>query len=199
MEIEKYKGVTINDYIAFTKKWEGGLSRDTSDSASKNPCPTPYQGKSGWHTNVGITYAVWRSEFGVANDGRFFNMNNEDWFRVFKGLYWDSVKGDQYNSFSVAVIVTGMAWGSGSARAGITLQQALNNLNKPVAVDGQIGMKTIAAANSCNELELFDELMRLRIAFFKSIGAVGKTNNKFLKGWLNRANDYIKTFRPNNQ
>jgi len=189
----------INDYIAFTKKWEGGLSRDISDSASKNPCPTPYQGKSGWHTNVGITYAVWHSEFGKDNDARFFTMNNEDWFRVFKGLYWDSVKGDDYKCFSVAVIVTGMAWGSGSARAGITLQTALNKLGKQVTVDGKVGMITIEAANSCKDVELFDEIMRLRIAFFKSIGAVGKTNNKFLKGWLNRANDYIKTFRPTNQ
>lgn len=187
---------TINDYVAFTKKWEGGLSRDVSDSASKNPCPTPHQGKSGWHTNVGITYSVWRSEFGSDNDARFFEMNNKDWFQVFKGLYWDSVKGDSYKCFSVAVIVTGMAWGSGASRAGITLQQALNNLGKQVTVDGKIGMKTIAAANECNDVQLFDELMRLRIAFFKSIGAVGKTNNKFLKGWLNRANDYIKTFRP---
>ena len=186
----------INDYIAFTKKWEGGLSRDLSDSASKNPCPTPFNSKSGWHTNVGITYAVWRSEFGKDNDTRFFAMNNEDWFRVFKGLYWDSVKGDDYKCFSVAVIVTGMAWGSGSARAGITLQTALNKLGKNVTVDGKVGMRTIESANSCNDVELFDEIMRLRIAFFKSIGAVGKTNNKFLKGWLNRANDYIKTFRP---
>ena len=186
----------INDYIDFTKRWEGKLSRDTSDSASKNPCPTPFNGKSGWHTNIGITYAVWKSKFGTTNDARFFEMNNEDWFKVFKGLYWDKVKGDDYDSFSVAVVVTGMAWGSGSSRAGITLQQALNNLNKPVAIDGKIGLKTIAAANSCDERQLFDELMRLRIAFFKSIGAVGKPNNKFLKGWLNRANDYIKTFRP---
>lgn len=187
---------TIKDYIAFTKKWEGGLSRDTSDSASKYPCPIAFNGKFGWHTNVGITYKVWQSEFGKYNEKRFFEMNNEDWFRVFKKLYWDSVKGDKYKCFSIAVIVTGMAWGSGSARAGITLQTALNKLGKPVAIDGQIGIKTIEAANSCNDVELFDEIMRLRIAFFKSIGAVGKPNNKFLKGWLNRANDYIKTFRP---
>lgn len=187
---------TINDYVTFIKRWEGGLSKDKADSASSTTCPTPFKAVSGYHTNVGITYAVWRSEFGSDNDARFYAMNNEDWFRVFKGLYWDSVKGDQYDSFSVAVIVTGMAWGSGASRAGITLQQALNNLGKQVTVDGKIGMRTIEAANSCNDLELFDELMRLRIAFFKSIGAVGKTNNKFLKGWLNRANDYIKTFRP---
>ena len=188
--------MNLKTYIEFTKRWEGGLSRDTSDSASKNPCPTPYNGKSGWHTNVGITYAVWRSVFGKDNDERFFKMSNEDWFKVFKSLYWDSVKGDEYKCFSIAVIVTGIAWGSGANRAGLTLQQALNNLGKKVSIDGKIGAKTIEAANSCDDTQLFDEIMRLRIAFFKSIGAVGKPNNKFLKGWLNRANDYIKTFRP---
>jgi len=187
---------TIKDYVAFTKKWEGGLSRDVHDSASKHPCPTPYNNKTGWHTNVGITYAVWVSKFGNDNDQRFFEMNNEDWFKVFKVLYWDKVKGDDFKSFSVAVIVTGMAWGSGSSRAVITLQQALNNLGKPVAIDGKIGSKTIAAANSCDEVKLFDELMRLRIAFFMAISKEGSKNAKFRKGWLNRANDYIKTFRP---
>jgi len=176
---------TINDYIAFTKKWEGGWVNDPQDS--------------GGETNIGITYKVWCSVFGNDNHARFMKMSNEDWFKVFKTLYWDSVKGDDYKCFSIAVIVTGMAWGSGSARAGITLQTALNKLGKHVTVDGKVGMRTIEAANSCNDLELFDEIMRLRIAFFKSIGAVGKTNNKFLKGWLNRANDYIKTFRPTNQ
>lgn len=188
--------MNLKTYIEFTKRWEGGLSRDKNDSASAYPCPTPFNGKSGWHTNIGITYKVWESVFGKSNDQRFFNMSDEDWFKVFKGLYWDSVKGDDYECFSIAVIVTGMAWGSGSSRAGITLQRALNNLGKAVAIDGKIGMKTIQAANSCDCKQLFDELIRLRKAFFISISEEGSKNAKFRKGWLNRLADYERTFRP---
>jgi len=190
--------MNLETYIKFTKKWEGGLSRDTSDSASSYPCPTSYKGISGYHTNVGITYRVWQSVFGKNNDARFFEMNNEDWFKVFKSLYWDSVKGDDYKCFSIAVIVTGMAWGSGASRASITLQQAINNCGGHVAVDGKIGMKTIAGANAINDIQLFDEIMRLRIEFFKAISEPGSKNAKFRNGWLNRAKDYIKTFRPTN-
>jgi lysozyme family protein len=188
--------MNLETYINFTKRWEGGLSRDTNDSASSYPCPTPYQGKSGYHTNIGITYKVWVSVFGKNNDARFFAMNNEDWFKVFKSLYWDSVKGDDYKCFSIAVIVTGMAWGSGAHRASITLQQAINNCGGNVTVDGKIGMKTIAGANAINDLKLFNELIRLRKQFFLAISEVGTKNAKFRKGWLNRLADYEKTFKP---
>jgi len=190
--------MNLETYINFTKKWEGGLSRDTSDSASSYPCPTMHKGIKGYHTNVGITYKVWVSVFGKENDTRFFIMSSEDWFKVFKSLYWDSVKGDDYKCFSIAVIVTGMAWGSGASIAGKTLQKAINNLGLEVAIDGSIGNKTIAAANALNDVQLFDEIMRLRIEFFKSISEPGSKNAKFRNGWLNRAKDYIKTFRPTN-
>lgn len=188
--------MNLETYIKFTKKWEGGLSRDASDSASKYPCPKPYKGIHGYHTNMGITYRVWEATFGKNNDVRFFEMSNEDWFKVFKTLYWDSVKGDNYECFSIAVMVTGMAWGSGAHRASITLQQAINNCGGNVVIDGNIGMKTIAAANALNDIQLFDEIVRLRIEFFKAISQPGSKNAKFRNGWLNRAKDYVKTFRP---
>jgi lysozyme family protein len=89
-----------------------------------------------------------------------------------------------------------MAWGSGQHRAIITLQQAVNNLGKHVVVDGDIGMKTLAAANELDNQILFDELIRLREAFFIAISKPGSKNAKYRKGWLNRLADYTKTFRP---
>lgn len=62
--------MNLQTYIDFTKRWEGGLSRDTNDSASSYPCPTPHNGKSGYHTNIGITYKVWHSLFGSQEDRR---------------------------------------------------------------------------------------------------------------------------------
>lgn len=190
--------MNINDYIKVCKKWEGGLSRLTSDKASKYPCPTPYNGKTGWHTNKGITYTAWKRKFGTGADNRFFIMSDEDWFKIFDEMYFSKVRGHEYKLINIAAIVTGFAWGSGIKQAGVTLQTALRNLGFTVAIDGSIGPKTIEAANKANQIILFDELMRLRIEFFRKIGAPGKPNNVFLKGWLNRANDYIKEFRPKN-
>jgi lysozyme family protein len=184
----------IEKYIKFVKKWEGGLSRDKNDSASSFPCPTPYNDKTGWHTNAGITYAAWVHFYGKDKDADFYRMPSDMWFKIFKKGYWDSVKGDAYNSQNIAAFVTGMAWGSGPKQAGISLQRVLNLLGKKVEIDGAIGNKTILAANSCEVRELFDALANERERFFYAIG-VGK-NAKFLKGWLNRLEDYKKTFRP---
>jgi len=115
--------MNIETYIKFIKKWEGGLSGDPSDSCSAMYCPTLFKGKK-YHTNMGICYSTWVGTFGTFNDERFLNMNSEDWFKIFKRGYWDSVRADEFNSFSVGVIVTGMAWGSGQRQAIKTLQQA---------------------------------------------------------------------------
>jgi lysozyme family protein len=184
----------IDKYVAFTKKWEGGLSRDKSDSASAHPCPTPFNGKSGWHTNIGITYQAWVSFFGTDNDNRFFAMNSEDWFKIFKKGYWDAVRGDAYKSQNIAIIVTGMAWGSGAKQAIKSLQTAINHCGVYCEVDGLIGSKTLTLANSIEPTKLFDAIANERERFFYAIG-VGK-NAKFLKGWLNRLKDYRSTFRP---
>lgn len=186
----------IEKYVEFTKRWEGGLSRDKSDSASKFPCPTPYNGVSGWHTNAGVTYAVWHHMYGKNNDSRFFEMDHEDWWNVFKTLYWNGVRGDEFKSQNVAIFVTGMAWGSGKSRAVKSLQQAIINCGVAIANDGILGNRTLAAANSLDARVLFDALVAERKRFFEYIGRPGTKNNKFLRGWLRRLNDYVKTFRP---
>lgn len=188
--------MTLEDYIKVCKKYEGGLSKDKVDKASKYPCPTPFKGVSGYHTNKGITYTSWKRKFGTGADNRFFEMNDDDWFTIFDEMYFSKVRGHEYKSLNIAAIVTGFAWGSGIKQAGVTLQTALRNLGFAVAIDGAIGPKTIEAANQANNIILFDELMKLRIEFFKRIGAPGLPNNKFLKGWLNRAEAYKKEFRP---
>lgn len=184
----------IEKYIKFVKKWEGGLSRDKNDSASSFPCPTPYNGKTGWHTNAGITYAAWVKFYGNTKDADFYRMPSDMWFNIFKKGYWDKVRGDSYMSKNIAIFVTGMAWGSGSKQAGISLQRAINLCGIKIEIDGVIGALTIGAANAIEPRVLFDALANERERFFYAIGT-GK-NAKFLKGWLNRLADYRATFRP---
>ena len=186
----------IDTYIEFTKRWEGGLSRATTDTASKNPCPTAYGGKTGWHTNIGITYPVWVSVFGKSNDTRFFEMNHADWFNVFKTLYWNSMRASEYNSMNVAIIITGMAWGSGKKQAILSLQQAILDCHIKVEKDGILGNATIAAVNSIPPQIMFDAIANERERFFRYIGRPCTKNSVNLKGWLNRLADYKKTFRP---
>ena len=187
----------IKQYIEFVKRWEGALSKDTADSAAKYPCPTPYKGKSGYHTNVGITYKVWVSMFGKDNDKRFFLMNDEDWFDIWNRLYFEPMQADRIKSMSVAIFMVGMAWGSGMRQAVISTQKVVNQIGKAkVEVDGVIGPRTIQAINDTDPVDMFNGLIEERGRFFKAI-AKGK-NAKFLKGWMNRLTDYNKTFNPKN-
>ena len=187
----------IKQYIEFTKRWEGGLSRDSADSASKYPCPTPYKGKKGYHTNMGITYKVWVSMFGKDNDNRFLQMNEEDWFEIWNQLYFKPMQADQIKSMSVAIFMVGMAWGSGIKQAVLSTQKVVNQIGKEkIKMDGIIGDNTIQAINNIDDVDMFNGLVAERERFFRAI-AKGK-NAKFLTGWLNRLADYNKTFNPKN-
>ncbi len=183
----------FDEVIAHTLKWEGGLSRDKNDSASVNACPTSYKGVPGWHTNKGITYAVWKSKKGKDSDAEFFNMSNEDWL-IFYKIYYNAVKGDKIQSDSIAFFATQIAWGSGAGNAGKQLQKACNMLGAKLKIDGAIGPMTLGAVNTFDESELFDAMYMVRKSFFEAISK-GK-NARFLKGWMNRLNDFYKNFKP---
>jgi len=191
--------------IKLIKRWEGGegsLGRDTNDAAAKYPCPTPYKGKTGWHTSEGVTYKTWVGKFGRNNDARFFEMNNDDWFAIFRERFFDKVGGTKYSSMNVAAVVVDMSFMSGAYEAIETLQEAINDVKGPgtVAVDGTLFRKdgssrTIDAANTIDPLTLIKAMVVRRKRFFTQI-TDGNTpqelkNRKFLNGWINRTNDYL--------
>lgn len=179
------------DIVPFFYKWEGGLSRDKMDSASIYPCPTPLNGVGGYHTNKGVTYKAWVSVFGHSKDDRFLNMNDEDWGDIFKGSYWDKVKGDEIQYQSIANVLVSWAWGSGSVTAIKQMQKVLG-----ISVDGIIGKQTLNSIHNSNERELFDKCVKAREAFFRYICKTRPSNKKFLKGWLNRLAEFNKLYRP---
>jgi len=184
----------IAKYKEFVMRWEGSMGRDTVDSSSKYPCPTPFNGKTGWHTVKGVTYAAWVRVFGKNNDARFFAMNDDDWFNVFKTSFWSKVRCSEFSNFSISVLVCEIAWVCGVGQAPKSLQRAIKNCGKDIIVDGIIGNTTIRLANDIDPVVLFDAIQAERERFFRSISK-GK-NVKFLKGWLNRVNDATKNFRP---
>lgn len=184
----------INDFIKTMKAWEGGLSKNLSDSASAHFCPTAYKDGHKYHTNKGITYSTWKHHFGKENDLRFYSMNDADWFEIFDKLYFKAVKGHDFKVLNIGALVSEFAWGSGVIPAGKLLQKACNKMGANLLIDGKIGPKTIETANSLNAILLFSNLIEVRKQFFISI-STGK-NAIFLKGWLNRLNDNAKKFKP---
>lgn len=178
---------------------EGGLSRSTFDTASKNPCPCVYPktGLTGYHTNKGITWTTFQSSAASIgydkNDcALFFEMPQNIWAAIYKKKYWDPFYLDQMKSQVFANIIVSWAWGSGLAGAERQLANYLRQ--KKGVVDSDITKLEIL--NHFNSL-IYDEkntaaeLYEWRESFFNSLN-----QPTFLKGWLNRL-EAFKQFNEN--
>jgi lysozyme family protein len=99
---------------------------------------------------------------------------------IYKISYWrpwcpQLPDGVDYVFFDVSVL-------HGPGKAAIWLQQALG-----VAADGHIGVITLTRLKSAAPSELISAMTSLRRAHFKGIVANKPSQQKFLKGWLARA------------
>ena len=161
----------------FIMKWEGNYGNDPDDL--------------GGETRKGITYKTWKSVFGDTHD-RFMKMSDEDWNKVFHDLFWSKIQGDSINSQRIANIMADWVWTSGVKNPCKHLQAILFKNGADIAVDGEVGPKTIAALNSMNEDRLWDAIVKDRFNYLDSICTARPTNKKFLRGWQNRISDLIK-------
>lgn len=171
--------------IPYIQKAEGGLSRATSDSASANPSPYVYKGQTGWHTNRGITWGTFKDlspKLGYEiSEQNFIYMPDDVWYKIYKGGFWDAVKGDLYQSQAIANAVVDFAWAAGTGGSKKSLIKFLKS--KDVTADGP---QTIAEGfNKLVEKEgenkVFNDLIDHRKAFFKSLNQPANE-----KGWLAR-------------
>jgi len=177
------------DYI---KKWEGGLSHNPKDSASKNPVPsTPeYPNNKGTHTNIGVTWPAWAAIFGRSDESvaNFYEMPKEKWVMVYK-WYWDIVGASNINNQIIAELLADWAWGSGT-NACFQLQQFLVAQGKMIEVDGRVGKKTIYALKELikdeSPIDIYKALFKWRVEWIKRLPSF----RDFGRGWMNRLEDF---------
>lgn len=104
---------------------------------------------------------------------------------MLKPHYWDKWKADQIQNQSIANLLVDWLWGSGAW--GIKFPQRILE----VADDGIVGTKTLAAINNYpDQSKLFKKLWLRRKQHFEDIVKADPTQGVFLKGWLNRLNDF---------
>jgi lysozyme family protein len=174
----------ISDILYF----EGGLSKDKNDTASKNPVPD----NSGNHTNRGVTWATFLSlstKLGYnATADLFYKMPKDIWLKIYKVGYWDYIKAGSLNSQAIANLYLQMAWGSGRDTAITQMFNWLNQYQK-----GIVKVKTkdniIKAINDLtkspeNEKTLFLFLWDIRLKFLQSL----KNWEIYKNGWTKRMN-----------
>jgi len=156
-------------------KWEGKFVNDPADK--------------GGATNMGITIGTWK-QIGHDKDGDgdidvqdIQLLDYNDFCAVLK-RYWNRWVADSIINQSVADILVDWVWSSGSW--GIKLPQRILGLKE----DGIVGVVTLKAINSANQKELFEKIFKAREEFYRKIVKRDPSQQKFIKGWLNRLNDF---------
>lgn len=151
-------------------KWEGGFANIPGDT--------------GGATNKGITIATYRKAFGKERTIEDLKtITDVEWQYIYKTMFWDRWRADEIENQSIAELLVDWCWASGVY--GIKLPQRVLGVKD----DGIVGKKTLAAINDYpDQRELFDKLWNRRKKHFQDIAKNGK--EKFLKGWLNRLNDF---------
>ena len=184
----------IEHFIPFLIKWEAGISKKSNET---NESLFQRARKTGWaddpddlggQTMVGVTMATYeeycrRKGYPKPTTGRLMDLSYNDWKSILKMLYWDRWNADEIRSQSIAEIGCDFVWASGVH--GIKVPQDLVG----VVPDGIVGPKTLAAVNSRNPRELFDQIKIARFDFIEDICRKRPANNKFKRGWMNRIND----------
>ena len=183
--------------VPFILKWEGGLSKDPSDSASKDPAPCSYKGVNGYHTNKGITYTTFKSlasPLKYSDDcDTFFKMPEEVFLKIFKNGYWNSYLLDQYKSQRIANLVVSWAWASGLAGSyrqirkyveakGVDLPDKFNSVGVKMLVEYFNNLSV------SGEAKAYTDLVQAYKDFY-----IRLNQPKFIKGWLNRLQDLVST------
>jgi len=178
------------DYII---KWEGGLSCNKLDSASKHPVPDTHEhpNPKGYHTMRGVTWMAWRSIFknNPQSIADFYKMPKDKWLKIYK-WYWDLVGASQIDNQIIAELMADWAWGSG-VNACFQLQKFLNlRYGYELKVDGKVGKRTIKALNDAimkeGSVDCYKALFKFRCDWIKTIPSF----RDFGRGWMNRLNDF---------
>lgn len=177
------------NFVNHILKWEGKFSKDPRDTAAK--CVKPGQ----VHTNKGVTFCTFKSmadSLGITpvTYDRFLKLTDQEAARFIYRFYTD-VQGSKLPD-SLALAMTEAAWGSGSTRAYRHLRDALKDIGRPVTTN----IQAISAANSVDTSKLFKAYQDQRKAYLQTTLGSQPKYAPFVKGWINRLNDFTQSFNP---
>lgn len=170
----------ISSALARILRAEGGYVNDPADP--------------GGPTNLGITLAVYQSIHPGATIRDLRSITRDEARAIYTELY---IQKPGFDRLPPAIIpqMADIGVNSGPPRAIKLLQAALNTLGQSVSVDGLLGAATEAAAAIVTAADggraLNNTLAAGRTAFYRGIVRNDPSRQKFLAGWLKRADSFL--------
>jgi len=169
-------------FLPILLKYEGGFVNDPIDP--------------GGATNKGVTLATFQkcATQCLGIDPTLENLKvltDAQAGKIYKALYWDKINGDDIALQELANIVCDFHVNAGGYAAKL-LQKVLNDLGAtpPLAVDEDIGAKTMAALKTADQKAIYRRYKQGRIDYYRDLVAKRPALGKFLKGWLNRIESF---------
>ena len=111
----------------------------------------------------------------------------EDAKKIYYEDYWIKGKIDQIQSEIIAAQLLDLTVNLGIRTATIILQRALRSASIYVSEDGLMGSVTISAVSNSEPNILLAAMKSEAAGYYRLIAAQNPSQQKFLKGWINRA------------
>jgi lysozyme family protein len=151
----------------------------------------------GGATNYGITARTYAAFLGVDRDYIYLThlikcMPKSTAFLIYKQNYYYDTGVDLLPSKLQAQVMD-ICINSGSNRAYKLLQQAINRVGgSDLVLDGKFGSKSWAALDLIGSqlTKINNNVCDCRIVFYNGLASIDKSQQVFLKGWLNRAEKF---------
>jgi len=184
--------VITQEYINAIHKYEGGLTGDPRDPASKNPSPCG-KDKHGdpYHTNKGVTWTSFNALAPVlgykVDCATFMAMSDDVWIKIFKHGYWNPVQLDSIKSNGLAYLLADFSWGSGPGYVKPFLNHFLLSHYNITAIDTVSQNNALNGLTAKNEVDVIQKISAARLESFKSMEG-GKLFEIYGAGWTNRLN-----------
>lgn len=150
-------------------------------------------GDAGGATNWGISLALLTQlKMDINKDGHvdyidIQKLTKEDAQIIYWNNFWRPFL--DILSEKIAIKMFDVSVNTGNKRANIFLQKAVNDNNTSfIGVDGIIGSETLNQVSKISEDKLLKDYCKEQLKFYQEIVKNNPSQNKFLKGWTNRAN-----------
>lgn len=172
--------------IEKTLKEEGGFQADPKDSGN-------FLNGINYGTKYGITPAAWVNHFKkpIQTD-TIKNLTIPEAVDIYKKRFWDKIRGDEIENYSVAALMMFTVVNSGIGQTK-TFKRLMNQVaGKKIVAETSTPFTgaEIKLLNDLDQEKYFNALKAERERFYRAIAAADPNKARFLKGWLNRLNAY---------